>query len=133
MSVRSMLAEPAAAIVSVQPVAASVQTMSAGRIGAIVGGLLGLTAVVLGGMALARSSGRIGTGSGTGTGFGRRGAVAALVAGPIGMAIGALVAATADAGIGTGNGRGGAYVALVVGLIGTVLGGSALARYRRTG
>ncbi|MFD7261647.1 DUF6223 family protein [Streptomyces sp. NPDC059874] len=126
MSVRSVLAEPAAAIVSVQPAAASVYTMSAGRLGSIVGGLLGLTAVVLGGMALARSAGRIGNR------FRRGGAVAAVVAGPIGMVLGGVVAATAEGGLGTGNGLGGAYVALLVGLIGTALGGLALTR-RRTG
>ncbi|MEV7522152.1 DUF6223 family protein [Streptomyces sp. NPDC091371] len=125
MSLRSMLAEPAAALTPVQPLAADVYTMSAGRIGSVVGGLLGLTAVVLGGMALARAAGR------SRSGFGRGGAVAALVAGPVGMAIGALVAATADGGLGTGNGLGGAYVALLVGLAGTALGGLALARIRR--
>jgi uncharacterized protein DUF6223 len=87
---------------------------------------VGRIGVVIGGLAL-RSACRIGTGSG------RLGAIVALVAGLIGMALGGLVVATADGGIGTGNGLGGGIVALVVGLIGMALGGLALARSRRTG
>ncbi|GHJ53232.1 hypothetical protein Nm8I071_25390 [Nonomuraea sp. TT08I-71] len=120
------LAAPAAAHVSAQPIAASAYTMSAGRLGASVGALLGLAGVIIGGLALARPAGRLGTASG------RLGATAALAAGLVGMALGGLVAATADGGVGTGNGLGGAYVALVVGLIAVVLGGLALARSRRT-
>ena len=108
---------------SVQPDAVTVYTMSPGRIGAIVAGVLGLIGAVIGGRALARSASRAGTG--------RRGAVIALVLGPIGMVIGWLVVATADGGIGTGNGLGGGVVAMVVGLIATALGGLALARFRR--
>ncbi|WP_200207803.1 DUF6223 family protein [Micromonospora coerulea] len=119
------LAAPAAAHVSAQPAAVSVYTMSAGRLGASVAALLGLTGVIIGGLALARPTSGIGTG--------RLGASMALVAGVIGIALGGLVVATSDSGIGTGNGRGGAYVALVVGLIAMVLGGLALARSRRTG
>ncbi len=115
----------AAAAVALQP-AASVYTLSSGRLGAIVAGLAGLTGVVIGGLAL-RSAGR------TGTGSGRSGAIVALVAGLIGMALGGLVVATADGGIGTGNGLGGGIVALVVGLIGMTLGGLVVARSRRTG
>ncbi|MEV6811579.1 DUF6223 family protein [Micromonospora sp. NPDC051296] len=117
---------PAAAYVSAEPVAASVYTMSAGRLGASVAAVLALAGVVIGGLALARPASRIGTGSG------RRGATMALVAGLIGIALGGLVVATSDSGIGTGNGRGGAYVALAVGLIAVVLGGLALVRSRRT-
>ncbi|GAA2708873.1 DUF6223 family protein [Micromonospora olivasterospora] len=120
------LAAPAAAHVANQPIAASVYTMSAGRLGAIAAGVLGLTGVVMGVRALIRPASRVGTGSG------RLGATVALVAGLIGMSLGGLVVATSDGGIGTGNGRGGAYVALVVGLIAVVLGGLALVRFRRT-
>ncbi|MFG2910216.1 DUF6223 family protein [Kitasatospora sp. NPDC048286] len=138
MSVRSVLAvaaavvaggvvfaEPAAAHASVQPVAVSVYILSAGRLGAIAATLLALTGVVIGGLALARSTGRIGTGPG------QRGAVVALLAGLTGTALGALVAATASGGLGTGNGLGGAFVALLLGLTGTALGGLALTRSRR--
>ena len=120
------LAAPAAAQVSVQPAAASVYTMSPGRIGASMAAVVGLIGAVIGGLALARSAGRIGTGNG------RRGAIVALVLGPIGLVIGGLVVATADGGLGTGNGLGGGIVAMMVGLIGMALGGLALARSRRT-
>ncbi|MFD7442898.1 DUF6223 family protein [Streptomyces sp. NPDC059909] len=121
-----LLAAPATAHVSVQPAAASVYTMTAGRLGASVAAVLGLIGMVIGGLALARPAGRFGTGSG------RLGAIVALAAGLIGMALGGLVVTTSDGGIGTGNGRGGAIVALVVGLIAMVIGGLALARSRRT-
>ena len=120
------LAAPAAAFASVQPAAASVYTLSPGRIGAIVAAIVGLIGAVIGGLALARSARRVGTGTG------RRGAVVALVLGPIGLVIGGLVVATADGGLGTGNGLGGGIVAMMVGLIGMALGGLALARSRRT-
>jgi hypothetical protein len=80
--------------------------------------------VVIGGLALARSARRIGH-------KGRRGAIVALVLGPIGLIIGGLVVVTADGGVGTGGGVAGGVVAMMVGLIGTALGGLALARSRR--
>lgn len=120
-------AAPAVANVSAQPTAADVYAMSAGRLGASVAAVLGLAGAIIGGLALARPTGRIGTSNGL------LGATMALAGGLIGLALGGLVVATSDSGIGTGNGRGGAYVALVVGLIAMVLGGLALARSRRTG
>ena len=108
------------------PPAVSVYTLTPKRIAATVAAVVGLIGAVVGGLALARSPGRIGTGDR------RRRAIVALVTGPIGMVIGALVVATADGGLGTGNGLGGAVVAMVVGLIGMALGGLALARSRRT-
>ncbi|MGV9212835.1 DUF6223 family protein [Micromonospora sp. RB23] len=107
-----------------RPLAASVTTMSAGRLGASVGGLLALAGVIVGAVALARPSSRVGTGSGM------LGATVALASGLLGVSLGALVVATSDGGIGTGNGRGGAYVALVVGLAALGLGGLALSRTR---
>ncbi|MFP3991779.1 DUF6223 family protein [Streptomyces sp. E11-3] len=120
------LAAPAAAHVSVQQTAASVTTVSAGRIGATSAALLGLLGAVIGGLALARPASRFGTGNGP------LGATVAQTAGLIAMAIGGLVVATADGGLGTGNGLGGAIVALMVGLIAVVLGRVALIRSRRT-
>ena len=120
------LAAPAAAQVSDQPPAVSASTITPERIAASMAAVVGLIGAVIGGLALARSASRIGTGNG------RRGAVAALVMGPIGLVIGGLVVATADGGLGTGNGLGGGVVAMVVGLIGMALGGLALARARRT-
>ncbi|MEV4329203.1 DUF6223 family protein [Streptomyces sp. NPDC049597] len=121
------LAAPAAAHTSVQPAAAGLYDVSLGRVGASTGALLGLAAVAIAWLALARPAGRLGVGKGS------LGAVVALVGGLTGMALGGLVAATAEGGLGTGNGLGGAYVAMLVGLIGTALGGLALGRSRRTG
>ncbi|GAA2399320.1 hypothetical protein GCM10010191_02790 [Actinomadura vinacea] len=118
MSLRRLLTTVAA-----QPAAADVYAMSAGRLGAVVAALVGLAGMAIGGLALARPAGRIGTNGGRG----------ALVAGLSAMALGGLVVVTADGGLGTGNGLGGGIVALLVGLIGALLGGLALARSRRTG
>ena len=51
-----------------------------------------------------------------------------LVSGLAVIAVGALVAVTADGGLGTGNGLGGSVVAMVVGLVAIVVAGLALAR-----
>lgn len=67
------LAAPAAAHVSGQPAAVSVYTLSPGRIAASVAAVVGLIGAVIGGRALVRSAGGIGTGNG------RRGAIVALV------------------------------------------------------
>ena len=120
------LAAPVAAQVSDQPPGVRVYTLTPERIAAIVAAVAGLIGAVIGGLALARSAGRIATGNG------RRGAIVALVMGPIGLVIGGLVVVTADGGLGTGNGLGGGVVAMVVGLIGIALGGLALVRSRRT-
>ena len=121
-----VLAAPAFAQVSDQPAAASVNTVTPGRIAAAMAAVVGLIGAAIGGLALVRSA------RGMGTGHGRRGAIVALVMAPIGLAIGGLVVATADGGVGTGNGVAGGIVAMVVGLIGMALGGLALARSRRT-
>jgi uncharacterized protein DUF6223 len=118
------LATPAAADVLAQQPAVSAFALTAGRLWSVVAALLGVASVVIGGLVVARSAGRIGTG--------RRGAVVALVAGLAGMVIGGVVVAAAKGGPGTGYGIVGGYVALVVGLIAMVLGGLALARSRRT-
>ncbi|WP_107655647.1 DUF6223 family protein [Nocardia suismassiliense] len=116
----STLAVPAVAQASAQPMAASVTTMSSGRVGAIVAALIGLTGVLIGGLAL---TGRLRLGSAP---------LIALLAGLIAMVIGGLVVATSDGGLGTGNGLGGAFVGLLVGLASSVLGGLGLIRSRRT-
>ncbi|OAH12473.1 DUF6223 family protein [Streptomyces jeddahensis] len=141
MSVRSVFAvaaavliggfafvEPAAADPSVQPVAASVYTVSVGRVGASLSALVGLLGAVGGGLALAHPTrqGHIVTWAR------RNGAVTALAAGLIAMAVGGKVAATADGGLGTGNGLGGAYFAMLLGLIAVTLGWLASSRSRRT-
>ena len=120
------LAAPAAAQVSDQPPNVTVYTLTPERLAASSAAVVALIGAVIGGLALARSAGRIGTGNG------RRGAIVALVLGPIGLVIGGLVVATADGGLGTGNGLAGGGVAMAVGLVGMALGGLALARTRRT-
>jgi hypothetical protein len=117
----------AAAHVWVQQAAVDAYTLTADRLWATTAAVLALVGVVIGGLALARSAGRIGSGNG------RMGAIVALVAGLIAVVNGGLVLATADGGPGTGNGVVGAIVALVLGVIGMVLGRQALARSRRSG
>ncbi len=104
----------------------SAYTLTPKRIAASTAAVVALIGAVIGALALARSTRRIGSGNG------QRGAIVALVLGPIGLIIGSLVVATADGGLGTGNGLGGGVVAMMVGLIGMALGGLALARSRRT-
>jgi hypothetical protein len=114
----------------IQPVVAATYDLSAGRLGASAAAVIGLSGTVIGGLALARSTGRTRSGVGIGA-TGRHGrATVSLVLGLIAMVVGGLVAATADGGLGTGNGLGGAVVALVLGLIATVLGGLARVRSR---
>jgi hypothetical protein len=103
--------------------AATVYTMSPGRIGAIIAVVSGLIGAVIGARALARSSG---------TGNRRRRAVAASILGAISLIVGGLVVASADGGLGTGQGLGGGVVAMTVGLISVALGALALARTSRT-
>lgn len=100
--------------------------LTSDRLWATMSALLALASVVIGGLALARSAGIIGNGDG------RRGAIVALVAGPIAGLIGGLLLATADGGPGTGNGVVGAGAALVLGLVAMAIGGLALTRSRRT-
>ncbi len=80
MSVRHLLA----AYVSAQPASVDAYSLTAGRLVGTVAALLALAGAIVGGLALARSAGRIGTGNG------RKGALVALVAGPTGMVIGGL-------------------------------------------
>jgi hypothetical protein len=75
------LAVSAAAQVSNQPPVVSVFTLTPERIAASVAAVVGLIGAVIGGLALARAARRIGPG------YGRRGAIVALVMGPIGLVI----------------------------------------------
>ena len=122
LTVALMLAD---AYLAVQQEAVGPYSLTLGRLWATSSALLGLASVVIGGLALARSAGRIGTGDG------RRGAVIALVAGLVAGVVGGLVLATADGGPGTGNGVVGAAAALVLGPIAMAVGGMALSRSRR--
>ncbi|MBL3664637.1 hypothetical protein JL475_01080 [Streptomyces sp. M2CJ-2] len=122
----SGLAAPAAAHASAQSVAAGA-SLTTGRLVGTVAALVALAGVVIGGLALARSVGRIGHGNG------KRGAIVSLVAGMIGMVVGAVNLAVADGGPGTGNGVLGGALALVLGVVAAVLSRLALVRSRRTG
>jgi hypothetical protein len=116
------LAAPATAHVSV---AIAGYEIGSGRTVPTVAAVLGLIGVVIGALARARSTGRIGVGNG------RAGSIVALVLGLISVVVGGLHAANSAGGLGTGNGLAGAILALALGLIGMVLGGLVLARSRR--
>jgi len=91
---------------------------AAGAVALAFGGL------AIGAVALVRSVRQIGN-------RGRRGAIVALLTGPIGAVNGALVLAVASGGPGSGDGVVGGAAALVLGAIATVLGGLVLGRSRR--
>jgi Family of unknown function (DUF6223) len=114
------------ALAAAQPTVTPVYGMTPKRIAASSALVVGLIGAVIGGLAMARSVRRVGN-------RGRRGAIVALVLGPISLVSGGLVVVTADGGVGTGNGVAGALVAMVVGLIAMTLGGLTLARSRRIG
>jgi hypothetical protein len=109
-----------------EPAATTVYGLTPRRLWATTAAMLALVSVVFGGLAMARSAGRISTGNG------RIGAIGALIVGLIAVVNGGLNLTVANGGPGTGNGVVGAAAALVLGLIAMVLGGLALARSRRT-
>jgi hypothetical protein len=108
-----------------EPAATTVSGMTPRRLWATAAMVLGLVAVVNGGLALRRAARRVGNG------HGRTVAKVALVAGLIAAINGALNLAIAKGGPGSGNGVIGGAAALVLGLIAITLGGLALARSRR--
>ncbi|SPF06368.1 DUF6223 family protein [Streptomyces sp. MA5143a] len=126
MSVRRLLAAPAAAHVSAQSSGVGAYTLTTARFWATAAALLALAGVVIGRRALTRSVRRNGNG-------GTKGAITALAVGLITMVGGTVHLAVADGGPGTGNGVVGGGAALLLGLIATVLGWLALGRSRRTG
>jgi hypothetical protein len=100
--------------------------LTAGRARALVAAVVGLISLIIGGLALARSAGRIGSGNGRAAG------IVALILGLIGMVLSVVHLGTSTGGFGTGGGRAGAIVALVLGLLGMNLGWLALSRSRRS-
>ena len=100
-----------------------VRGVTPGRAATILPAVLGLISVVIGWLALARSSGHIGSR--------RLKAIVAVVLGLTGVVISGLHLARVTSGIGTGSGQLGAIVALMLALIGVVLGGLTLARSGR--
>jgi hypothetical protein len=107
-----------------EPAATTVHGLTPRRLWATTAVVLALLGVVIGGLALRRSAGRISTGNR------RIGAIVALVAGLIALVNGGLNLALATGGPGTGNGVVGGAAAFVLGLIALTLGGLALARCR---
>jgi hypothetical protein len=122
MSVPLALSAAPITLLSGPAATATSNSMSSGRLMAGSAAVVGLIGLVIGGLALARPSGRFGTRNG------RRGVGVALAAGLIAVALGGLVVATADGGVGTGNGLAGGVVAVVLGLTAMTLGGLALRR-----
>ncbi|MGW4409512.1 DUF6223 family protein [Nonomuraea sp. NPDC004702] len=120
------------------PVAA--YAMTTGRMWSLIAAGLGLAGVAVGGLGLARATGRLrrratpGTGTGTATvaATGKRGAVVALAAGVTSIVIGGWVIGAAKGGPGTGYGIVGGYLDLILGLAAVVLGVLVLNRARRT-
>jgi hypothetical protein len=107
-----------------EPATTTVQGLTPRRLWATAADVLALAGVVIGSAALYRAGRRIGN-------QGRRGAVAAIVAGLIAAFNGGLNLAVATGGPGTGNGVIGAAGAFVLGMLAVTLGGLALARGRR--
>src|SRR5918999_1006506 len=91
-----------------EPAATTVYGLTPRRLWAATVALLALVGVIIGGLALRRSAGRIDTGSG------RWRAIVALVAGLIAVVSGGLNLAFATGGPGTGKGVVGAAAALVL-------------------
>ena len=108
-----------------EPAPTTVYGMTPRRLWAAAVAVLALVAVVIGGLALRQSAGRVGNGNG------RMGAIVAMMAGLIAAVNGGLNLSIAKGGPGSGNGVIGGAAALVLGLIATALGGLALARPRR--
>jgi len=100
--------------------------LTAGRTRALVAAGVGLISLIIGVLALARSS------RPTGASSGRTLGIVALILGLIGMVLSVVHLGTSVGGFGSGSGRAGAIVGLVLGLIGVNLGGLALARSRRS-
>jgi len=107
-----------------EPAASTVYVVTLRRVWASAGDVLGLVAVVIGGLALYRAARRIGN-------HGRRGAILALILGTIGAVNGGLVLTFATGGPGSGNGVVGGAAAVVLGLIAIVLGSVVVTRSRR--
>jgi hypothetical protein len=105
----------------------TVYGLTARRLWATIAAMLGLLGVIVGGLALTRRAGRLGTAPE------RLAIIVAFVAGVAAAINGGLNLAVATGGPGTGNGVVGGAAALVLGLTALTLGGVGLARRRRTG
>jgi hypothetical protein len=108
------------------PGAVTVYGLTARRLWATLAAMLGLLGAIVGGLALTRRAGRLGTASK------QLAIMVALVAGLIAVINGGLNLAVATGGPGTGNGVVGGAAALVLGLTALTFGALGLARRRRT-
>lgn len=99
------------------------QVVTTGRLWSIVAGLLGLTGLIIGLLALNRSARRTNSAQRMGT--------VALILSLICIALSVFHLARTTGGFGTGKGRAGAIVALVIGLTGIIFSRLAVARSRR--
>jgi hypothetical protein len=109
-----------------EPAATTVPGLTPRRLWATTAAGFGLVGVVVGGLALVRAPDRFGIC------LWQRGAMVALVAGPIAAVNGGLVLAVSNGGPGSGNGVVAGAAALVLGLISSGVGGLTLARSRHT-
>ena len=99
------------------PIAVAGYELGVGRTVPTAAAVVGLAAVIVGGLGLVRPGARSRS-------------AAALVLGLVAAVVGGLHAANAAGGLGTGNGLAGALIAVVLGLTGVGLGGLALTRSR---
>jgi len=109
-----------------EPGSITVYGLTARRLWATMAAMLGLLGVTVGGLALTRYAGRLGTAPD------RLAIIVAFAAGLIAVINGGLNLAVATGGPGTGNGVVGAAAALVLGLIALTLGGLGFVRRRLT-
>lgn len=109
-----------------EPGSMTVYGLTPRRLWATIAAMLGLLGVIVGGLALTRRAGRLGTAPE------RLAIIVAFVAGLVAVINGGLNLAVATGGPGTGNGVVGGAAALVLGLTALTLGGVGLARRRRT-
>lgn len=100
------------------------QVVTTGRLWSIAAGLFGLSGIIIGRIALARSTRNPASAKVMG--------IFALLLGLTGMVVGGLNLASSDGSMGKGKGVAGAYVALLLGLIAMIMGGLTMARLRRT-
>jgi hypothetical protein len=99
------------------------QVVTTGRLWSIVAGLLGLTGLIIGIVALMRVSRNVNSAQRIGT--------IALVLASAGILLSIIHLARTTGGFGTGKGRAGAIVAIVIGLIGIIFSRLAITRSRR--
>jgi hypothetical protein len=101
------------------------QVITNGRLWSVAAGLFGLSGIIIGRIALARSTRNPGSAKLMG--------IFALLLGMTGMIIGGLNLASSDGSMGKGKGVAGAYVAMALGLIAIIMGWLTMARLRRMG